>query len=100
MRHRMSQTACHELISSLGPRYSEACWDDKRRILDEFTAATGYHRKYAIAVLNHPPEERSNPIRRPRGQRYDAEVQPDFDSSADIGQCSEEDESRTIKRLG
>jgi hypothetical protein len=24
---------------------------------------------------------------------------PDFDSSADIGQCSEEDESRTIKRL-
>jgi hypothetical protein len=71
----MSQTACHELISSLGPRYSEACWDDKRRILDEFTAATGYHRKYAIAVLNHPPEERSNPIRRPRGQRYDAEVQ-------------------------
>jgi hypothetical protein len=71
----MSQTACHELVSSLGPRYSEACWDDQRRILDEFTAATGYHRKYAIAVLNHPPEERSNPIRRPRGQRYDAEVQ-------------------------
>lgn len=52
----MSQTACHELISSLGPRYSEARWDDKRRLLDEFTAATGYHRKYAIAVLNHPPE--------------------------------------------
>jgi hypothetical protein len=26
-------------------------------------------------------------------------LQPDFDSSADIGQCSEEDESRTIKRL-
>ena len=25
--------------------------------------------------------------------------EPDFDSSADIGQCSEEDESRTIKRL-
>jgi hypothetical protein len=71
----MSQTACHELISSLGPRYSEARWDDKRRILDEFTAVTGYHRKYAIAVLNHPPEERSNPICRPRGQRYDAEVQ-------------------------
>ena len=38
MRHRMSQTAYHELISSLGPRYSEARWDDKRRILDEFTA--------------------------------------------------------------
>ena len=66
----MSQTACHELISSLGSRYSEARWDDKRRILDEFTAVTGYHRKYAIAVLNHPPEEHSNPICRPRGQRY------------------------------
>ena len=71
----MSQTACHELISSLGLRYSEARWDDKRRILDEFTAVTGYHRKYAIAVLNHPPEERSNPIRRSRGQHYDAEDQ-------------------------
>ena len=50
----MSQTARHELIASLGPRYSEAGWDDKRWILDEFTAATGYQRKYAMAVLNHP----------------------------------------------
>jgi hypothetical protein len=54
----MSQTARHELIASLEPRYDEAGWDDKRRILDEFTATTVYHRKYTIAVLNHPPVER------------------------------------------
>lgn len=71
----MSQTARHELIASLEPWYGEAGWDDKRRILDEFTAATGYHRKYAIVVLNHPPAERPLSIHRPRGQRYDAEVQ-------------------------
>jgi hypothetical protein len=34
-----------ELIASIWPRYREARWDDKQRILDEFTAATGYHRK-------------------------------------------------------
>jgi hypothetical protein len=71
----MSQTTRRELIASIGPRYREARWDDKQRILDEFTAATGYHRKYAIAVLKHPPAERPLPTHRPRGQRYDAEVQ-------------------------
>src|SRR5205823_10079005 len=62
MRHPMSQTTRRELIASIWPRYREARWDDKQRILDEFTAATGYHRKYAIAVLNHPPAERPLPI--------------------------------------
>ena len=71
----MSQTTRRGLIASIWPRYREARWDDKQRILDEFTAATGYHREYAIAVLNHPPAERPLPIHRPRGQRYDAEVQ-------------------------
>lgn len=75
MRHPMSQTARRESIASIGSRYREARWDDKQRILDEFTAATGCHRKYAIAVLNHPPAERPLPIHRPRGQRYDAEIQ-------------------------
>ena len=43
-------------------------------ILDEFVAATGYERKYAIRLLLgpiHPPE----PIRRPRAAHYLSEVQ-------------------------
>jgi hypothetical protein len=34
---------------------SEAAVKDKRRILREFTAATGYHEKSAIRVLNSSP---------------------------------------------
>jgi hypothetical protein len=34
-------------------------------VLDELVATTGYHRKYAIQVLNHPPKaEKSQPRRR------------------------------------
>jgi len=34
-------------------RYLKARKAEKQAILDEFTANTGYHRKYAIRVLKH-----------------------------------------------
>ena len=40
-----------ELIEAVGARYREASTNDRRRILDEFVAITGYHRKHAIRVL-------------------------------------------------
>lgn len=47
-----------ELIEAIVERYRMGCRDDKRRILDEFVAVTGYHRKHAIrcaiASLSHP----------------------------------------------
>ena len=41
-----------ELADAIRARYAAAKGKDKRRILDEFIAATGYHEKSAIRVLN------------------------------------------------
>ena len=45
-------------MAALRPRYHQANRTEKQRILDELIATTGYHRKYAIQVLNHPPRRR------------------------------------------
>jgi hypothetical protein len=49
---KISKDASSELIEVLKPRYDEACKVEKTRILDEFVALTGYHRKHAIRVLS------------------------------------------------
>ena len=43
-----------ELLQQTAPRYQEATELQKVAILNEFVAATGYARKYAIRRLNHP----------------------------------------------
>ncbi len=47
----MSQQSKHELQAEVQPRYLKASKAEKKTILDEFTATTGYHRKYAIRIL-------------------------------------------------
>ena len=47
----MSQQSKHELQAEVQPRYLKASKAEKQKILDEFTAITGYHRKYAIRIL-------------------------------------------------
>jgi hypothetical protein len=59
----MSQKSKQELAEVLRPRYQKAGRSEKSRILDEFVAATGYHRKYAIHVLKHWPRRQ---VRQPR----------------------------------
>ncbi len=62
-----------ELIAAVGARYRDSSRDGKRKILDEFVALTGYHRKHAIRVLR---SARSS--ERPRAKRnrlYDEAVQ-------------------------
>lgn len=49
----MSQGSKRELWETTQPRYLKASKTEKQKILDEFTAATGYHRKYAIRILRH-----------------------------------------------
>ena len=44
-------TTRKELIEALRGRYRSASFGDRIRILDEFVALTGYHRKHAIRVL-------------------------------------------------
>jgi hypothetical protein len=54
----MSQRSKRELIEAIRPRYWKASKAGKEAILDELVASSGYHRKYAIRVLNHGPKPR------------------------------------------
>ena len=60
----MSNQSKRELLSALQPRYRRAGKAEKRRILDEFVAATGYHRKYAIHLLKRGPRPTRGQARR------------------------------------
>lgn len=71
----MSMTSKRDLLTTVSPRYVLATGADKARILDEFVATTGYHRKYAIALLRHPPALRRQPTTRPRQKTYRLVVQ-------------------------
>jgi hypothetical protein len=48
----MSQRSKQELLETIQPRYKKATKSEKQQILSEFVMATGYHRKYAICILN------------------------------------------------
>lgn len=49
----MSLKSKCELIEVMQPRYLKASKTEKKIILDEFTSATGYHRKHAIRALKN-----------------------------------------------
>ena len=49
----MSQRTKRELLDELHPRYLKAKKSEKKVMLDEFVAVTGYHRKYASRILKH-----------------------------------------------
>lgn len=49
----MSLKSKRELIETIQPRYLKAKKVEKEKMLDEFTSATGYHRKHAIRVLKN-----------------------------------------------
>ena len=73
----MSLESRRDLVSATAPRYQESTKKEKQRILDEFTAATGYHRKYAISLLNQQsrPQNGQSPLKRIRPRTYDSDVQ-------------------------
>jgi hypothetical protein len=57
----MTLKAKRELLKVLRPRYLKASKTEKGRMLDEFVAATGYNRKYAIHLLkNGLPKRRKH----------------------------------------
>jgi hypothetical protein len=49
------QQSKHELVTAVQRRYARAGRAEKGQILDEFVAATGYHRQWAISLLRHGP---------------------------------------------
>lgn len=74
MRSHLSFQSKRELLLQVAPRYKEASPLLKTVILDEFVAATGYARKYAIRLLSHPIAPKLR-IERPRPPHYGPEVQ-------------------------
>jgi hypothetical protein len=71
----MSQASKKEYLKRIYPRYEKAEREEKRRILDEFCANCGYHRKHAIRLLHGaPPGEKPRRKRRPRQVTYGPRV--------------------------
>ena len=62
-----------EYLRAIYERYRKAGRKAKQVILNEFCANTGYHRKYAIRLLNRPRPEKP-PARRRRGLSYGPET--------------------------
>ena len=75
MREGISLQTRRELLQHLLPQYRGASTVKKKsKLLDAFTAATGYNRKYAMWLLNHAKVEQST-LQRPRPHHYGPEVQ-------------------------
>lgn len=55
MTRQISMTTRKELVAALQLRYGSATFGERVRILDEFVALTGYHRKHAIRLLRQKP---------------------------------------------
>lgn len=51
MSEKISKQAKSELLDVLRQRYQRAAKQDKTKILDEFIAVAGCHRKHAIRLL-------------------------------------------------
>jgi hypothetical protein len=60
----MRLRAKEEYLRAVHGRYRQASREAKGQILDEFCAATGYHRKSALRLLHGPPPGRARPRRR------------------------------------
>ena len=68
----ISPQARQELVAAVTERYQRSTPAERGRILDEFVALTGYHRKHAIRVLNG--SSAVSAVRRGRRSVYDEAV--------------------------
>src|SRR5487761_1090530 len=72
--YRMSTASRRDYLRRIRPRYWQASWPEKQRILGEFCANCGYHRKDAIRLLNGSPPSAKPLLRRRRGMAYGLRV--------------------------
>jgi len=77
-------------LASLRARYAKASKKERTKILDEYVATTGCHRKHAIAVLLGKRKSAARPVKRPRRSQYTAEDAQAVLALADLfdGICS------------
>jgi hypothetical protein len=69
---RVSMATRSELVGAIIERYRSCSRSNKRQLLDEVVAVTGYHRKHAIRVLSR--RETKPPRNRRQAIRYGADV--------------------------
>ena len=70
----MSHTAKWEYLRLMHQRYRRTTRPERTPLLTEFCRVTGYHRKYALRLLNGPPPSRTRPPRRRRAPTYGPRV--------------------------
>ena len=71
----MSLQSRRELLAVVAPRYRTAQGQERTHILEEFVGSLGYHRKYALVLLNHPITKAAARKPRQRSRRYTFSVQ-------------------------
>lgn len=85
----MTRTSMHEYVAAQRPRYLAATRGEKRRLLDEVVAVTGYHRKAALRRLHRPPGSTPRAARTGRPRVYGPDVtlaaQVLWEASGEIG---------------
>ena len=70
---RVSMATRDELLAAVAARYGASRRAEKTRILDEFAAVTGYHRKHAMRLLRAGRSDRRS-ASRPQRRLYDEAV--------------------------
>src|ERR1700744_3087651 len=70
---RISMALRDELVAAVSERYTASTRADRGRILDEFTAVSGLHRKHAMRLLRASQPERA-PGTRPHRRVYQEAV--------------------------
>lgn len=75
MIEKMTAPTRRELVEALRQRYAAATREEKVRMISEFTAVSGLHRKSAIRVLNAEAEPSAALTRRGRPRLYEQAVQ-------------------------
>ena len=66
----MAGERLRDVLRALRTRYGTATRQERSRLLDELCELSGYHRKYAIALLNRAEEHDTDRRRRVRGPTY------------------------------
>ena len=74
MAQAVNAATRQDLLQAIRERYRGGLKDEKRQILDEFVAVTGYHRKHAIRLLMHAKPCAADASRPARLPVYDAAV--------------------------